>query len=175
MHLLQQFNQTISQWIDSLDSYTLEMLCTKPAAAAWSLGQVYVHIAADTAYFINEMAACLQSTANSNEVMHPHASTMLRNNAFPDTLIQGPATVSSVPQPASKEALLQQLHAVQQQVNDLCARYPVEASTGKSRHPGLGYFNAAEWLHFAEIHMRHHFRQKQRIDAQLFPYTKPAF
>jgi hypothetical protein len=40
-------------------------------------------------------------------------------------------------------------------------------STGKSRHPGLGYFNAGEWLRFIEMHMRHHLRQKERIDAFL--------
>ena len=38
---------------------------------------------------------------------------------------------------------------------------------GKSKHPGLGYFNAQEWFLFAEIHMRHHFRQKARIDEFL--------
>ncbi|HEV9036934.1 MAG TPA: hypothetical protein VGQ51_09945 [Puia sp.] len=40
-------------------------------------------------------------------------------------------------------------------------------ATGKTRHPGLHYFNSLEWLQFAEMHMRHHFRQKKRIDACL--------
>jgi hypothetical protein len=41
-------------------------------------------------------------------------------------------------------------------------------STGKTKHPGLGYFDAREWLGFAEMHMRHHIRQKERIEQCLF-------
>lgn len=44
---LQQFNETIDKWIIALDQYTLEMLCQKPQAGSWSLGQVYVHIIDD--------------------------------------------------------------------------------------------------------------------------------
>ena len=40
--------------------------------------------------------------------------------------------------------------------------------TGKTKHPGLGYFDAREWLGFAEMHMRHHLRQKERIEKCLF-------
>lgn len=35
---------------------------------------------------------------------------------------------------------------------------------GKTKHPGLDYFSAIEWLQFAEMHLRHHLRQKKRID-----------
>jgi len=35
---------------------------------------------------------------------------------------------------------------------------------GKTKHPGLNYFSADEWFRFAEMHFRHHERQKKRID-----------
>ncbi len=35
---------------------------------------------------------------------------------------------------------------------------------GKSLHPGFRYLAADEWLQLAEMHLRHHFRQKTRID-----------
>jgi len=38
---------------------------------------------------------------------------------------------------------------------------------GKSKHPGLGYFSAEEWLQFAEMHFRHHLTQKKLIDNYL--------
>jgi hypothetical protein len=50
----------------------------------------------------------------------------------------------------------------------LCASHNLDNATGKTRHPGLLYFSALEWLRFAEMHMRHHFRQKKRIDEALF-------
>ena len=40
---------------------------------------------------------------------------------------------------------------------------------GKAKHPGLNYLNASEWLQFADMHMRHHLRQKKRIDDFLRP------
>ena len=38
---------------------------------------------------------------------------------------------------------------------------------GKTKHPGLNYFNANEWLQFAEMHFRHHLRQNNRIKTFL--------
>jgi hypothetical protein len=38
---------------------------------------------------------------------------------------------------------------------------------GKTKHPGLGFFNANEWLQFAEMHLRHHLKQKERIEEFL--------
>jgi hypothetical protein len=38
---------------------------------------------------------------------------------------------------------------------------------GKSKHPGLGYFTAQEWFQYVEMHMRHHLRQKARLDTYL--------
>jgi hypothetical protein len=35
---------------------------------------------------------------------------------------------------------------------------------GKTKHPGLNYFTAKEWLQFAGMHLRHHLKQKKRID-----------
>ena len=165
--LLHQFNETIGQWISALDAYTLEMLCRKPRAGSWSLGQVYVHITDDTSYFVEQMKAALATTANSEESMHENARTLFRNNAFPDMLLTGPATDDTVPQPQSEEALQKQLVFLKDEVSRLSAA-DFSTATGKTEHPGLRFFSALEWLQFAEMHMRHHFRQKKRIDALLF-------
>lgn len=34
----------------------------------------------------------------------------------------------------------------------------------KSKHPRLGYLNAAQWLRFIEIHLKHHLKQLKRIE-----------
>src|SRR5690242_17589059 len=105
--LIQRFNDTIDQWIVALDNYTLEMLRQKPRSGSWSIGQVYVHIANDTRYFIDQMAMALSSTANSEEDMHADGKALFKDNGFPDMLITGPATDDTVPQPQSKEELKQ--------------------------------------------------------------------
>jgi hypothetical protein len=165
--LLEQFNTTIGAWITCLDDYTFEMLCRKPLSTSWSLGQVYMHIVNDTTFFVSQIKACLlNNNTDSEKQMHDNAKSIFANG-FPDMLITGPATNDSVPQPQSKEELLAGLLSIQKDVNELCAAHDLPAAKGKTRHPGLLFFNASEWLRFADLHMRHHFRQKKRIDTQL--------
>src|SRR5258708_1659600 len=159
--LLGQFNATIDKWIISLDDYTLEMLCRNPQIQSWSLGQVYNHIIDDTKYFIEQMRICLSTNANSEKEMHKDAKTMLVNNEFPDILMEGPSTNSNIRQPQRKDELLQSLVFIKGEVNNIFFAADHERSSGKTRHPGLLFFNALEWLQFAEMHMRHHFRQKK--------------
>jgi len=159
---LAQFNQTIQLWIDAVDDYSLEMLRQPPQEGNWSLGQVYRHILDDTEWFVGQMEEALATQENGDKSMHPDAQRMFADNSFPDILIQGPATNVFIPQPGSKEELRQRLVAIKDAVNRL---FGDEArGVGKTRHPGLLYFSAGEWLQFAEMHMRHHLRQKARID-----------
>jgi hypothetical protein len=34
----------------------------------------------------------------------------------------------------------------------------------KTKHPRMGYLNAAHWLRFIEVHLKHHLKQLQRIE-----------
>ena len=52
-------------------------------------------------------------------------------------------------------------------MNDAAAQIENNKSRGKTKHPGFNYFNAIEWLQFAEMHLRHHLKQKERIEKNL--------
>jgi hypothetical protein len=162
--LMQQFNETITIWIDALDGYTLEQLHQLPNPHSWSLGQVYRHIIDDTIWFVEQIHAALQSNEHHDKDMHDDAKMMFRNNSFPDIQIDGPATNTFIPQPKSKEELQLRLQTIKDEVNQFVFTH----LHGKTQHPGLLFFNALEWLQFAEMHLRHHFRQKQRIDLIIF-------
>ena len=56
-------------------------------------------------------------------------------------------------------------------MNDVAIIINENSLQGKTQHPGLGYFNATEWLQFATMHLRHHFKQKKRIE-EYFSSTK---
>lgn len=171
--LLNSFNETIQKWIGFLDDYTLEMLCQKPDDRSWSLGQVYTHITDDTAWFVEQMAAAMQTNANGEKEMHENARTMLQNNAFPDMMIEGPATNTYIRQPESRDEIRKKLLSIEAEVNTLYSSFNELKTIGKTRHPGLLYFNTLDWLQFAEMHLRHHFRQKARIDEKLFSNKNP--
>jgi len=164
---LRQFDATIQQWIDMLGDYTLVMLQRSPGPGSWSLGQVYNHITLDTAWFVGQMKEALLSRVDTDKTMHPNARAMFDRNGFPDVQIEGPATNTNIPQPQSKEELSRQLMAIKTAVDTLFRDFDPAVSTGKTRHPGLLFFSPVEWLQFAEMHMRHHLRQKKRIDEAL--------
>ncbi len=166
--VVKQFNETIEKWISCLDNYSLEMLCQKPKIDSWSLGQVYIHIIDDTKYFIEQIKTALINNANMEKPMHEEAKAMFENNAFPDILLKGPSANTNLRQPQNKDELLQDLELIKEEVNKLSFTLDFEKSYGKTEHPGFQFFNASEWLAFAEMHMRHHFRQKKRIDDILF-------
>jgi len=169
--LLKQFNATIQQWIDQLDNYSIEMLCQRPQADAWSLGQVYIHIIEDTTFYLEQMKAALASeNRNAERSMRSQARTMFDNNEFPDMALENPFNDINLRPPQSKDELLQGLTTIKDEVNLLFRHVDLSTAKGKTEHPGFAFFNAFEWLQFAEMHMRHHLRQKRRIDERLFPY-----
>jgi hypothetical protein len=165
--LLDRFNDTIDLWIESLDDYTFDELLQTPIANSWSLGQVFIHITEDTPWHIGQMREALQNDANAENEKHPDAAKMFGENMFPDMQIEGASTVDSVRQPKSKEEILRLLLEIRKDVNELFHTYDFQTSRGKTRHPGLLYFTASEWLQFTEMHMRHHLRQKKRIDEAM--------
>ncbi len=165
--LVEDFNHTIDTWIKELEPYKLEQLCVKPAPDSWSLGQLYMHLIESTHYFIEQIKICLASNENALGEALPQAREMFHNNAFPDILIEGPPSNALTPNPESKkqiELALMDLKEEVRQIETLITHSPFK---GKTRHPGLKYFNAGEWLQFAEMHLRHHLRQKDRIVAVL--------
>ncbi|QJB30113.1 SRPBCC domain-containing protein [Chitinophaga oryzae] len=167
MDPLQQFNDTLGQWVAFLDDYSLEMICRPTKAAAWSLGQVYQHIIDDTGWYVEQVAAALTANEHQHEPITEEGRKILAHG-FPDVQIAGPATNTFIPQPESIDQLRQGLLSIQQSVAAVCRNVDIDSATGKTQHPGLGYFTAGEWLRFAVVHMQHHLRQKKRIDAQLF-------
>jgi hypothetical protein len=169
--LLKQFNMTIQQWIVQLDNYSIEMLLQRPQADAWSLGQVYTHIIEDTTFYLEQMKAALASkNAFAERSMRSHARAIFQNNAFPDMALENPFNDINIKPPQSKDELIQSLSFIQNEVNRLFDNIDLSAAKGKTEHPGFAFLDAFEWLQFGEMHMRHHLRQKKRIDERLFPH-----
>ena len=161
------FNHTLDNWIKEVERTNFALLCTKPFPAVWSLGQVSMHLIDATTFYLEQAEICLYSNNNAVEKMSPAAEAMFSNNEIPNELIVGPASNSNTPQPKSKEDLLGNLLALKDNVNRVATLILSSDSKGKTKHPGLKYFNAAEWFQFGEMHFRHHLRQKKRIEELL--------
>lgn len=162
--LREEINQTIDGWIKALDQYTLSELRIKPFPASWSLGQAYFHLINNTWHYVEEAKICSSSDDHMHEQALPEGAAMLANNEFPDTIIEGPDTNADISQPNSKEELRNALSKIKDELCNLAVLILNSPHRGKTRHPGLGYFSANDWLQFADMHFRHHLRQKRRID-----------
>lgn len=166
--LIDTFNDTIDIWISELDRFDLAHLLLKPDSGSWSLGQLYNHIIDDTGWFIGQLEISLADTVNRNVPMSEAAKTLFTNGSFPNQRIQGdPLSVEKVKQPKSIEELRTGLEQLKFNTNVIWSKMKNMQQFGKSEHPGLGFFNCFEWLQYSEMHMRHHLRQKERIERFL--------
>lgn len=161
---VEAFTHTIDHWIKELERYDLNRLCIQPSPGSWSLGQLYRHLIDDTRYYIEQIRICIATNDNAKEEASGTARIMFSNNEFPDEIIQGAPENAFIPQPAHKEELQQGLLDIKKEMNTVAISMATSPFKGKTKHPGLHYFNAAEWLQLADMHFRHHLRQKKRID-----------
>lgn len=99
--------------------------------------------------------------------MSMEGKEMFINNSFPDERLQGGPANLNISQPLSKDTLMEEFVMLRRQMNDAAHLITTSRFHGKSKHPGLNYFSADEWIQFADMHMRHHLRQKARIDEFL--------
>jgi len=160
-----QFQQTLQIWQSALDRYSESALTITPHVG-WSAGQLYLHLIDSTNWFLDQAEACIGNTNAQQEQMKDAAKRMFVNNSFPDLKIKGdPLVNDTLPQPASKAYLVVELNKLGTRASAFQERLATNPVFGKSAHPGLGYFNPHEWLQYSEMHMRHHLRQKERIDS----------
>ena len=159
--------KTLDTWIDALSQYDFQQLCAKPSPASWSIGQVYMHLIENTVYFIEQAKICASSNDNITGEPSGAAKAMFANNSFPDEILEGPPENAATPQPLSKAQLIVELNRIKSESEEISVLITASQFKGKTKHPGLNYFSANEWLQFAEMHLRHHLRQKARIDAFL--------
>ncbi len=159
---IEKFNHTIDCWITALGQYSVAALQARPTPTSWSIGQMYLHLIQDTGFYLDQLKVCLTTNEHAHESASTFVMAMLRNNEFPDLIIEGHPANATIPQPESKDQLLTGLEQIRQQANILALQMATTSINGKSLHPGFRYLTADEWLQLAEMHLRHHFRQKNK-------------
>ncbi len=169
---LADFYTTIDYWIIALDNYSFGQLTYKYQPDKWSMGQLFIHLIDSTEFFLESVVSCINNPKNADEPQSNAARRVFQNNQLPDMELSGPDSNNFTPQPESIEMIKTGLEKLKKMAQAVSVLLQDTATSGKTKHPGLGYFNAEEWFRFAELHMRHHIRQRTRIDDQL---NKPGF
>ena len=165
--LIGNFDLSINTWISGLDHYSIQQLLMKPAPDSWSLGQVYMHLLDDTRYYVDQIRICVSTDDHAHDEAISFARGMLAKNEFPDEALKGAPDHNQMPQPVSIDQLKNDLLQLKSDMHEVARIMAESPFSGKTKHPGFNYFNANEWLQFADMHFRHHLRQKRRIDEFL--------
>ena len=166
--LIRQINHTLDHWINELSSYSFEQLLLKPEPSTWALGQVYMHLIEETRWYNEQILDCLEKNENKTAEMTPVGIAIAAANDLGDIRIQGnPETSANMRQPASLERLRTDLQNLKAETNELWKMVIAADTFGKTRHPGFGFLDPYEWFQHIERHMRHHLKQKARIDQFL--------
>src|SRR6185312_273866 len=148
---IENFNRTVDIWITQLEHYSFAEICTKPSLKSWSLGQVIMHLITETNFYLQQINISISSNENSQEEATINAKMLFSKNALPDQIIEVPASNLLVSQEESKTQLLHSLRDLKDAFNEVNLMILKNAFHGKTKHPGLGHFNANEWLQFAEM------------------------
>lgn len=163
--IIESVNKMIDLWIDQLSKYAYEQLCLKPGPENWSLGQVYMHLIEDTRWYYQQIEQCLLNPDHATEETSKTAKNIFAANDLGNVQITGdPFAAESMAQPERIAQLKADMQALKTEANDLWKMVVVADEMGKSKHPCLGYLDPYEWFRHTEIHMRHHLKQKARID-----------
>ncbi|HVT05306.1 MAG TPA: DinB family protein [Thermoanaerobaculia bacterium] len=160
----------IASWRDALEQTSDLRLSAPTEPGQWTLGQVYAHIIEATdGLAIPQLEKCLspdrESTTKGKTIP---GIAVFALGAIPPIRIRFRPSPDYVPkQPANREAIRVSLDAMETRLLELVDRVEGAPTDRRARHPLLGMLNAAEWLQFAQMHLRHHLRQRRRLERIL--------
>ncbi|WP_019911142.1 DinB family protein [Paenibacillus sp. HW567] len=167
--ILQRFEETADVYLQSLERFTMEQLTRKPEEAQWSIGQMYMHLINSALYMHLRNA---ETCCNSNKLSFTGAekseagANVFAAGSFPPVAIHVPPSKEYTPlQPESKEQISSGLRAVISTMRELEPLLAANPGPAACPHPRFGPLNGLEWFQLVEMHYRHHFMQKERLEA----------
>lgn len=162
---IKNFNDTIDIWIEDLTRFNIGQLKIKPDDRSWSLGQLYEHLIEETNWYNGQIEMTLGNEKNIEKETSDAANIILKRGAFEDKLFRGDPLISeNIKQPTTTSKLKVDLEQLKKNTNDIWEKINNTSKHGKSEHPGIGFLNCVEWIQYSEMHLRHHLKQKKRIE-----------
>lgn len=169
--ILAQFENHTHIWIKALSEYSDSEFIMKPSANEWSMSQVYNHIILVSKACIERSKLCMEG---KGELGHSGFGPALFcfMGSFPPIRLkikEIPFGLESIYNPIeiSKQSAESELILVLNEMKAVSERLVISDSNMRLKHWAGGWFNANQWFHSAEMHLKHHFRQKKRLDNSI--------
>lgn len=166
----EDYRNTALFWEEALHDYSQKELEQKPDEDSWSLAQVYSHwLDASHLYMLKKIGICLANPdKHADEELNIMGIKLLTDNEFP--IPEAKVPVKTEDQPAnngSKSHLNDRVYRLSEDMANSNLVLADNPPSGKSGHRFFGFMDAYQWYRLIPIHMRHHFRQKMKLDAFL--------
>jgi hypothetical protein len=167
--ILQRFEESTNLYLRELNNFSMEQLNRQPSESEWSLGQVYLHLINSALYMqLRNVEICRDQdpqTAGMGGEKTEAGEAVLSQGSFPAMRIQVPPSPQYTPQqPESKEQIINGLNDVLRRMKEIEPTLDDIPPLCTALHPRLGALNAKEWFALIEMHYRHHFLQKERLE-----------
>ncbi|WP_299441506.1 hypothetical protein [uncultured Aquimarina sp.] len=165
------FKKRSEKWYRDLQNYDQESLYHKPSSNQWSLAELYDHIirVAKT-YQLPNFHKCTENDTKKGKSKNSIAYLIFNLNIVPSRSIKmesfPPKIVSNFTPEIVERSLLE--NNFKEFILEILSNEVLIKQCDKAirhNHPFFGMINAVEWFSLIEIHMRHHERQKKRLEA----------
>jgi hypothetical protein len=161
------FSAHIERYIEFVSAMNDADLSRTAERGEWSIAQMIDHICATTEKCVGNALLCAEGKGErGHSPIGPAIFSMM--GAFPPVKIKVrkiPPGLNAVYQPRqiSKEEAIDQLRASVKRLKSAIPHVAKASRTMRIKHWAGGWFNAQQWLHSAEMHAKHHFRQLERL------------
>ncbi|KIL42545.1 hypothetical protein SD70_00620 [Gordoniibacillus kamchatkensis] len=163
-----QYAEIIDYYKTELKRYSPEQLRHISEKGVWSIGQMYDHMIATALDYLDQVRRCASASEENHEGKTEAGKEMFINHSFPPIKIKlpdGPANNPNNEQ--TVDDLLQGLDLVLKSMSQWEAQISAINPNYKVKHEGFGWLNAKEWFEMADMHFRHHLRQKAELEQRI--------
>jgi len=166
------FKKRSGKWSMDLQNYSEQQLYYKPHTNQWCLAELYDHIMrVATTYQMPNFHKCIAGDIEKGKSKNSIAYLIFNANIIPYRTIKMESFPENIvtdftPQILEKKLLEQNFKDF---ITQIIAKAPILKQSDKKvkhHHPFFGMINATEWFSLVEIHIRHHERQKKRLEAK---------
>lgn len=169
-NIVKAFKNTASNWLSSLKGYNTEQLYAKPSESEWCLAELYHHIMKVAwTYQMPNFYKCLHKRPVKGKPKNAKGYLVFNLNIIPYRKIKMSSFPSEIeigftPEIKKREELISEFEDFIKDIITISDLLKTADLSVKNYHAFFGVINAQEWFSLVEIHMRHHSRQKKKLE-----------
>ncbi|TAE76331.1 MAG: DinB family protein [Bacteroidetes bacterium] len=162
-----QIEKSLDSYVKNLDNYSDNQFYFKSSPEIWSLGQMYAHLVSSHSFFIYHINNCLQKRkGQEGGEKNEFGTKILIKNSFPPIKISIPdAWKGEEPIAKTIQEYKDIFPTMKNNMKNILENIKNDDQSYKTLHVAAGWLSAVEWLQVADMHLRHHFRQRDELET----------